>query len=465
MIGSDLKVSPVQFSFAIEELSRLVQIPSVSHPKSPYYSMATLAEAAEFVKSRLEGLNFKARCLSVKGSAPYVIAERIVDISKPTLLLYAHYDVQPVDESQWETKPFLMTERDGRLYGRGASDDKAGLITILTALRVYEEQGVELPVNIKILSEGEEEYGSSHMSDLLSEEATNLQAHVMIVLDALNKDVSTGTLTTATRGIVNLSMEVKALKQPKHSGLACLAPCPALALAVLISSLQHPEKIPGFMDDVQQMPDQERVIYQQCSQTPESYLSEMGVMKGGTLRGDPNLSVYERIVETPSISIVNMKAGEPNGGNSIQDSASCTIGIRTTAGQDPNRVGQIVAKYLKEQPVPGNLPIEVKVLEGSHAWKADITRPFSKKYMESLRENFKDFCTMPCGGSLPLLYEIQTTFAKKGFSDIEIICPGMEDPETNAHSHNESQSKEVLENSINTLISFINKAADMQVNT
>ena len=187
------------------------------------------------------------------------------------------------------------------------------------------------------------------------------------------------------------------------------------------------------------------------------------MLPGGVLRGNPKTSIYERIVDTPSISIVNMNSGKPNGGNSIQDSAICTIGIRVTAGQDPDRIGKVVKKHLESQVVPGNLPMKVTVNDKCRAWKADLTRPFSKKYLEALGENFKDKCAAPCGGALPLLYDFKEAFAKKGFSVIDMIVPGIEDSDTNAHSHNESQSKELLRNSINTLISFMGKAASIKV--
>ncbi len=462
MINGDLKVSEKQFFECIEDLGKFVAIPSVSHPESPYFNMLTLSDAAHFVSKRLQDLDFEVRLVKVDESAPYVIAQRIVDIALPTLLFYAHYDVQPVEEDKWKSKPFVVEERDGRLYGRGASDDKAGLMAIITALRVYKESGKPIPVNIKVLSEGEEEYGSNHMSALLDQEAATLHAHTMVVLDGLSKDVSTGTLTSACRGIVNLTLQVNALTQPKHSGIACLAPCPALALACLVSSLQAPEKISGFMDDAEQMPQDERMIYRQRTQTPDSYKSEMG-MVGGSLRGDPETSVYERIVETPSITIININAGKPNGGNSIQESARCEIGIRLTPGQDPDRIGQVVKKHLESQKVLWNLPIDVQVKEGCRAWKADLTKPFSTEFLKSLEKNFPKVGAIPCGGALPLLYELQHAFKKKGLPDMDMMVPGMEDPDSNAHSHNESLSIELLRNTINTVLSFINGSSTLKV--
>lgn len=454
-----LCVNNQQFSDAIQQLGAFVSIPSVSNPNSPDYKMSHLEDAAQFAGKRLKTLGFDVRYVRIENSAPFVIAQRIIHENLPTIVLYAHYDVQPVDREKWVGKPFIVEERDERLYGRGASDDKGGIIAILTALRVYQEAGVKLPVNVKILFEGEEEFGSTHMNALLKQEAKNLNAQALVILDGLNRDTQTGTLTSSTRGIVNLTLKVHALDNPVHSGIGCLAPDPAQALARLITSLSDPKKIPGFMDGLQQMDQKERELLKKSSQHSDSYAREMGVVQGASLRGNPNDSIYERVVEEPSLSIVNMHCGQPNGGNSIQDSASCTIGIRTLPGQDPDHIAEVVMKYLHAQPVMHQLPIEVNQEErGAWAWKANLSAPFSQAYLQALKENFPKACAMPCGGALPLLREFEAAFPK-----MEAIVPGVEDPKSAAHSHNESQDLPLLMKMIDSLIDFLAKAAKIKI--
>lgn len=450
----DLRLTDEQFNNALGFLGELVAIPSVSNPNSPDYNYDTLARAAHFIESKLQDLGFKVSCPSIDGSPPYVLAELFSDTAKPTLLLYGHYDVQPVNREKWNSDPFIMQERDGRLYGRGASDDKGGIVAIIAALEAYKKSAGELPVNIKLLFEGEEEFGSSHMQPLLEQKAEQLQADALIVVDGLNRDVDTGTLTSSSRGLVNLKLKVNALEKPIHSGIGCLVPDPAQALAGLVYLLRDPKAIPGFMETIQPLSEEEREILAKSSQSAESYAMEMGVLKNALLRGDPNVSIYERIVQEPSISIVNMNCGQPNGGNSIQESASCTIGIRIVHGQDPQHVADVVSNYLKSHAIMYNLPIEIsKIEKGAWAWKAELARPFAKKYMEALAENFDHSSAMPCGGALPLLREF-----KDAFPNMEVLVPGVEDPQTSAHSHNESQDILLFRNSINTLISFLNKA-------
>lgn len=450
----DLRITDDQFDQAVNFLGGLVAIPSVSNPNSPDYKYENLVKAAKVLENKLLSMGFRVACPTIDGSPPFVLAKLVIDENKPTLLLYGHYDVQPVNREKWHSDPFVMQERNGRLYGRGASDDKAGIVAIITALETYRKAEGGLPVNIKLLFEGEEEFGSSHMKPLLEQKAEELKADALIVVDGLNRDVNTGTLTSSTRGLVNLKLKVNALEKPIHSGIGCLAPDPAQALAGLVYLLRDPMKIPGFMESIQPLDAEERAILAKSSQSAESYAREMGVLQNVNLRGDPKKSVYERIVQEPSISIVNMTCGQPNGGNSIQESASCTIGIRIVPGQDPSRIADVVSQYLQSQATYYGLPIEITRMEkGAWAWKAELSRPFSKKYLEALAENFDGSSAMPCGGALPLLREFQDAFPS-----MEMIVPGVEDPHTSAHSHNESQDIALFRNSINSLIAFLHKA-------
>jgi acetylornithine deacetylase/succinyl-diaminopimelate desuccinylase-like protein len=455
------KISADQFAAAVKLLGDFVAIPSVSHPTSPDYSMTHLKAAAVWASTQLLDLGFTVSNPCVGDSAPYVVAQKIVNAAYPTIILYAHVDDQPVDRSKWTTKdPFIVEERDGRLYGRGASDDKGGLVAICAAVRAYKEAGVELPVNIQILFEPEEEYESVHMGAFLQGPGQIFKdAHALVIMDGLNRDVDSGTLTSSTRGLVNLFVRVDALAKPAHSGLACLVPDPAQMLARLVTSLSNPRAIPGFMDDCAQMSPEDQAILDGSSQTAESYQGEQGLKEGARLRGDPAKSVYRRIVDEPSISVVNMNCGQPNGGNSIQDSASCQIGIRVVPGQDPDRVGRVVKEYLLAQPNEYNLPIDVTQPSlGAWAWRADLSGQFSTEYMKALAANFSAACAMPCGGALPLIRKFE-----QAFPGMEIIVPGVEDPKTSAHSHDESQDLGLLERAINSLIDFLRRAGTIQV--
>ena len=458
---ANVTVSETQMAFAVKELTEFVAIRSVSNPESPDYSMEHLEAAAAFPATRLQDLGFEVSLVRIEEPAPeelapYVIAQKIVDVAKPTVLLYAHYDVQPVDRDHWTSDPFVLVERDGRLYGRGSSDDKAGIISILTMLRVYQEAGVALPVNVKILFEGEEEYGSSHMGKLLAREAKKLSANALVVLDGLNRNVKTGSLTSSTRGLVNIKLSVEALEKPVHSGIGVLAPDPAQALASLVHSL-HPELIPGFTDGCEVLSSEERKILREGSITEEAHAKELGV-KGGPacLRGDRMESVAERIASQPDLSIVNMNCGIPGGGNSIQDKAECTISCRILPGQSPKHIAQRVITYLHSQDVRFGLKVEAELKESASAWKADLTGPFSQAYFDSMKSTFPNATADPCGGALPLLDDFKLVFP-----EMELIVAGMEEPASYAHSHNESQHLGQFEDVTRCLVDFLNRAGKL----
>lgn len=446
-----LRISEVQLRSAIEQLRKLVAIPSLSNPHNADYEIKHLLHAADFVGDQLRELGLEVEFVSIDGSAPFILAQKGSDPKKPTILCYAHYDVQPVMRDQWDSDPFSLTEKNGRLYGRGSGDDKGGIIAILAALEVYQKARCDFPCNIRVLFEGEEEYGSSHMAELIHQEQKRLHADALIVMDGGNKTIDSGSLTTSVRGLLNFKLQVKTMARPIHSGIGCLAPDPSLILAQLMVSLKNPRTIPGFMSGCTSLQPMERELLAKGSRTAKEYAEENELLPSVKLRGDPNLSVYERIAEEPSISFPNGHWGVPNGGNSIQEKACCQIGVRITAGQDPKQVEKALRDYLLSQDVAG-AEISLRLEENCFAWKGDLSRPFTQKYLAALGENFKESHILPTGGALPFLREFQKLFPK-----MELIIPGVEDPKTFAHSHNESQDIGVLERAINTLISFIEK--------
>ncbi len=445
------RVTSEDLAVAFEKLKDFVSIPSVSNPHSEDYNMASLQAAANFAEGLLTPLGFRVEQISIGGSAPFVIAEKIVDARLPTILCYAHYDLQPVDRPKWSSDPYVLEERDGRLYGRGSADDKGGIICLVTALGAYLKQYEAFPCNVKMICEGEEEFHSTHMAPLLEAHSERLKADAMIIMDGGNLDVDTGTLTTSTRGLINLTVTVETMDKPVHSGVGCLVPDPAAILSDLITSLKDPREIPGFMDDCIPLNEVERALLRESSQSAESYAADHKLFDGAELRGSSELSIYERIAEEPSISIVNGGWGMPHGGNSIQNQATAQIGVRLTAGQDPDKMIELMKAYLLAQDVQG-ARITIETEDGCSAWKGDLSRPFTQRYIGALKENFPKTNLQPSGGALPLL----DSFAKT-FPEMEVIIPGVEDPDCSAHSHNESLHKGVFERSVNAFINFLER--------
>ncbi|NGX54704.1 MAG: Succinyl-diaminopimelate desuccinylase [Chlamydiae bacterium] len=445
-----LRVTNSQFSAAIESLKQLVAFPSVSNTDSPDYSAQYLDDAAHFIESELKELGFDVRCEQINDSPLFVLGSRKTDATRPTILMYGHYDVQPVDRAHWDSDPFKMEEKNGRLYGRGASDDKVGIVVILAALRAFKEAGKEPNFNLKVLFEGEEEFGSNNMGALLKDEGKDLTSDVLIVFDGINKDVDTGTIQNSTRGVLTMTLKVDALTKPTHSGMGCLAPDPAQALAGLIYSLRDPRAIMGFMEDCVYASHEEIRLLDASSRSEEEFKSEHGVVDGGKLRGNPEYSISHRILDEPSISIINMTCGKPNGGNSIQSSAECTVGVRLTAGQDPEKIEHAIRDHLASQPVMWDLPFTfTRTGLSARSWKTDATEPYATKYLQAMGSYYPRTAVMPMGGTIPFLENV--------FSNMEIFIVGVEDPDTSAHSHNESQSILVFRRAIDSLITFLLK--------
>src|SRR3954470_15294620 len=216
------------------DLEDLVRIESVSADPARHDEVRRSAEAvAELFRAE----NFdQVDIVSIEGGLPAVIAHKAGPAGAPTVLLYAHHDVQPEnDHADWDSPPFEPTERGDRLYGRGAADDKAGIVAHLGALRVF---GADLPVTVKIIVEGEEEVGSDTLPALLSEHRDELEADVIVIADSGNWDIGEPALTTSLRGLVRMYVEVRTLDHGVHSGMwGGVVPDALMALVRLLSTL------------------------------------------------------------------------------------------------------------------------------------------------------------------------------------------------------------------------------------
>src|SRR5690606_19903524 len=230
----------------LEDLRRLVAIPSVSFPE---FDRRHVQQSAELTEQLLRDCGLQTQIVSAGEGQPGVIGRRPAPPGAPTVLLYAHHDVQPPgDPAVWQSEPFTVTERDGRLYGRGVADDKAGVMAHVAALRAL---GDQLGVGVVVFVEGEEEYGSQTLEALLPRPRDTLTADVIVIADSANWDVGVPALTTSLRGIVNLFVEVRTLESAVHSGMFGGAVPDALTVLSRLLATLHDEAgdvaVPGLV--------------------------------------------------------------------------------------------------------------------------------------------------------------------------------------------------------------------------
>jgi acetylornithine deacetylase/succinyl-diaminopimelate desuccinylase-like protein len=261
-----------------QELVDFLRIPSVS-TESQY--VADVARCAEWLAERIRDAGMDGVEVIPTAGNPFVVAEKIVDPDAPTILVYGHYDVQPVDPVElWDSPPFEPEVRDGRMYARGTNDDKGQVYMHVKALETRLKGGAGLPVNVKLCIEGEEEIGSTHLESFLREQAERLSCDAVIISDTGMLGIDIPSIGTGLRGIAYLEVFVDGPATDLHSGSYGGAVVnPAMALARIIASLKDEDgrvTIPGFYDRVRPMTEAERQATSDLPYTDEDFLEETG---------------------------------------------------------------------------------------------------------------------------------------------------------------------------------------------
>ena len=403
------------------DLEDLVRIESVSaDPKRA----GEVRRSAEAVRALFEAEGCETAVVSTGDGAPAVIAHKAGPPGAPTVLLYAHHDVQPEnDHAEWDSPPFEPTERDGRLFARGAADDKAGVVAHLAALRIF---GEELPVGVTLFVEGEEEVGSETLTDLLREHRDRLAADVIVIADSGNWDIGVPALTTSLRGLVRADVEVRTLSHAVHSGMwGGLVPDALMALSRVIASL-HDDAGNVAVEGLHRGPAAD-VDY------PEERLrAESGALPEVHWIGDG--PVVERLWTRPSLTVTGLDAPQVDGAsNTLVPSARAKLSLRLAPGDTTaNAVERL--RHHCEQHVPWGARLSFTVVDTGEATAIDATGPA----YDAARSAFTDAwdgtppVDMGVGGSIPFIAEFLETFP-----EASVLVTGVEDPDTRAHGANE----------------------------
>ena len=362
--------------------------------------------------------------LSVGDGAPAVVARRPAPAGAPTVLLYAHHDVQPVgDPADWDSEPFEPTERGDRLYGRGAADDKAGIAAHLAAIRAY---GADLPVGVTVLVEGEEEVGSPTLEPFLEKYQDLLAADVIVIADSGNWDIGEPALTTSLRGLVEAYVEVRTIKHGVHSGMwGGVVPDALTAMVKLLGTL-HDEDGNVAVEGLHAGPAAD-VEYPM-----DRLRAESGIVDGVELIGTG--SVVERLWTKPSITTVGLDMTRvADASNTLVPAVKVKISVRLAPGDDARRAMDALRAHV-EKHVPWGAQLTFVEGELGQPTQIDATGPAYDAARAAFREAWDgtEPVDMGVGGSIPFIAAFN-----EAFPDASVLVTGVEDPDTRAHGANE----------------------------
>ncbi len=404
------------------DLEDLIRIQSVSADPA---RAGEVERSAEATRALFAAEGFDAEIVRAHdGAAPAVIAKKAGPEGSPTVLLYAHHDVQPEnDHADWDSPPWEPTERGDRLYARGAADDKAGIAAHLGAVRIF---GDDLPVNLVMFIEGEEEVGSDTLVDLLTTYQDRLEADVIVIADSGNWDIGVPALTTSLRGLVRMDVELRTLTHAVHSGMwGGLVPDSIMTLSRLIASLN---------DDAGNVAVQGLHAGPAADvDYPEDRLrAESGAAPGIEWIGDG--SAVERLWTKPSISITGFDAPKVEGSsNTLVPTARCRISMRIAPGDNTANAVKCLQAHLDEH-TPWGATLTTTVVDTGEATQIDATGPAYDAARAAFTEAWGGTAPvdMGVGGSIPFIAEFLQAFPRAS-----VLVTGVEDPDTRAHGANE----------------------------
>ncbi|ASN20479.1 dipeptidase [Arthrobacter sp. YN] len=419
------------FDTTLASLKELVSIPGIAWAS---FDPNELDRSADAVAALVQAAGMEdvriLRCDKADGTpgGPAVVARRPAADGKPTILLYAHHDVQPPgDRSLWNSEPFVAEEREGRLYGRGAADDKAGIMAHLAAYSaVTQVLGDEFGLGVTFFFEGEEEAGSPTFRTFLEEHQELLRADVIVVADSSNWKVGVPALTTSLRGLVDGTFEVRVLDHAVHSGMfgGPVLDAPTL-LSRLIATLHDDDgnvAVAGLVarDDVA------------VDLAEEDYRADASVLDGVKLAGSGTIA--SRLWTKPALSIIGMDVPSVDvASNTLIPAARAKFSMRLAPGQDPGSAMDALKAHV-ESHAPFGAKVTFTPGERGNAFSTDTSSAAAKVALWALGESWGvQAVEMGIGGSIPFIADLMDVYP-----DVQILVTGVEDPDSRAHSANES---------------------------
>lgn len=389
-----------------EDYESFLRFPSVS--ADPAYR-ADCIRCADWLVAYLRKGNLEAERIETP-TLPVVYAEDLsAGSEKPTILIYGHYDVQPVDPLElWKSPPFEPTERDGSIYARGAVDDKGQIFYAICAIQCWKDLGHPLPVNLKFCIEGEEEFQSKGLSEMLPSLKSKLQADQLLVVDFDQFDLDVPAISLGGRGIAAVELTLRGSNSDLHSGLyGGIAYNPNRALVELLAKLWDSDgkvKVPGFYDGVVEATEEDLKTFE-CRQTNAYYTEHLGIEAFG---GEKGRSLHEANCFRPTLELNGIVGGYTGAGikTVIPASAHAKITCRLVPGQDPVKITEAIVEFLKRHVVKG-MKLEIIRHKGDPAFRGKRDSKLASAIAKAATETTGNQCRfVVTGGSIPIVPEL-----------------------------------------------------------
>ncbi len=440
-----------------QELFELLRIPSLS--ADPAHS-EDVRQAAEWLVNHLRAVGSNNVAVMPTAGHPVVYGDWLeAGPDKPTVLVYGHYDVVPASlEDGWDTEPFEPVEKDGKIYARGATDDKGQLFIHIKAFESYKKSGDGPPVNLKFLLEGEEEVSSPNLKPFLIQHQDLLAADVCVISDSSMASIDKPVITHSLRGMTYIEVEVEGPHDDLHSGFYGGAiHNPALALVEIISKLHaedHSIAVPGFYDDVVPLTDTERAEVAKTAMSEEQLLQATGAP---AVWGESDFSIRERVSARPTLEINGLLSGwtGPGPKTIIPAKAMAKISCRLVGNQDPMRIFECLKTYI-ESVTPPTVQVQVNLLTTGAPALIDFTLP---EMQAAARAFEKGWGATPAftrgGGSIPIVADIYNLMK------IPVVMMGYGLDTDGLHGTNEHFTIEMFERGIETSIVYLEELAQL----
>jgi acetylornithine deacetylase/succinyl-diaminopimelate desuccinylase-like protein len=416
----------------LEELKAFLAIPSIS--ALPQHA-GDVERCAEWCADEMRRIGLQNVKLIPTPGNPVVYGDWLGAAGAPTVLFYGHYDVQPVDPLElWQSPPFEATIRDGEIYARGSADDKGQVFMHFKAIEAHLKQNGRLPVNMKIILEGEEEVGSVNLDNFIREHKNELGADVVVISDSGMFARGVPSICYGLRGLVYFQIDLRGSSTDLHSGsFGGAVANPAFVLAQMIAQMKDRGghiKVPGFYDDVVALQEEERQAWASLPFNEKQYRKDFGIPK---LHGETDYTTLERTWARPTLEVNGLLSGFTGEGAKtvLPAVAMAKISMRLVPNQDPDKIATLFEDYVKKI-APKTVAVTVTRMHGGKPWMTSYDNPFVQAAGRAIEKGFgrKPVFTRE-GGSIPVVSTFQEELG------LPAVLFGVGLPDENAHAPNE----------------------------